>query len=273
MAIVGVSSECPKNSAIPVMKSDTEFYCAYAWNEWGDTNEINACNGIEDRWIDNEDLNAAHGSMYPMGSIIVKAGCRMYSYEDYDFTGNLMSYYGPATYPDACIDHECPRLEDENADHANGFHSLRCRCDQEPIICEPTDSWQLIAECDNSGNPNRVKCPYKQTTGTKFDSTAQESMSIDPTIEEEMKARFFDMFGREVGHTPIYDWTEISEQAKGEIQSFDSTAWVHGDQILQIYEAEGKCGGNNIMTGKTNFVVSDSDGKILSKTLDFIFPN
>merc|ERR1719270_1270570 len=110
------------------------------------------------------------------GGTIVKAGCTLYGYEGPNFEGNHNDYNGPATFPNGCpySDEDACRVMWGNADH-RGWPSFRCRCQQDPIICQPTDNFVTIMQCDNTNSDFEAKCRYEKTIGTTWSASASES--------------------------------------------------------------------------------------------------
>merc|ERR1712126_261604 len=119
-----------------------------------------------------------------------------------------------------------------------------------------------------------LSCSYEKTIGTTWSSSAQESMSIDSTIEYAMHAGFFDMFSEDLGISVStgYDWTHTSSQAQSETETFKVEAKVPPYTLLQIQGAEGDCGGNNVKTELFKTITLDSDGNILSEIIEKFDP-
>jgi len=269
----GVLSECPKINDLPVLNdAGDNFYCAWQWHEYGSTEPIKSCIGNNYTWMDNTDHNSAEGYYLPAGSIIVKAGCTLYGYSEYNYNGDLIKYNGPATFPDGCTGGKCPPVTPSTGTY--GFHSIQCRCDQDPIICQPEDSWATIIQCDNTQSSVDLSCSYSKTIGTTWSSSAQESMSIDSTIEYSMHAGFFDMFSEDLGisQTTGYDWTHTSSQAQDETETFKVEATVPPYTLLQIQGAEGNCGDNNVKTELFKSITLDGEGNVLSEKVEVFDP-
>jgi len=248
-----------------------EFYCAWHWRNWGADEPIRGCNGPEFYHMDHYDDDEPEGKMMPMGSIIVKAGCTLYGYEDHEYKGHLIEYQGPATYPNGCKGNDCPRVGCEEEGVADGFRSFQCRCLQDPIICQPTDEWVTIMSCDNTRSSIETTCTYTKTIGTTWSQEATNSMSIDSSIEYSMTAKFFDMFEESLGIsvTTGYDWSKTSSQAKSETESFTVSAQVPPYTLLQINGAEGNCGGNNVKTEMFQTITFDPEGKKISEVFEY----
>lgn len=278
LTLDGVLSECPKINDLPVLNdAGDRFYCAWYWYGFGSTEPIDACNGDQWHAMDDEDRDVGpdqEGWYWPTGSIIVKAGCTFYGYENNHWSGELIKYYGPATFPDGCTGGNCPPYEDWDPDYVNGFGSYKCRCEQDPIICQPTDDWRVIIQCDNTQSSVETLCSYTKTIGTTWSSSAQESMSIDTTIEYAMHAGFFNMFSEDlsISETTGYDWTHVSSQAQSETETFQVEAKVPPYTLLQIQGAEGDCGGNNVKTELFRTITMDRGGSVLSEIVEKFDP-
>jgi len=269
---VGVSSECPNLNDLPVLNDGgDEFYCAWLWWDWGDEEPIRGCNGNQQNYMDNTDYDCDDGKLKPVGSLMVKAGCTFYGYKDYHYKGSLIKYTGPATFPNGCSGGSCPPDKAEDSSIANGFHSFQCRCLQDPIICQPTDEWVTIIQCDNTESSIETTCEYTKTIGTSWSSEAQNSMSIDSSIEYSMSASFFNIFEESIGIsvTTGYDWSHTSSQAKSETETFKVAAVVPPYTLLQINGAEGNCGDNNVKTELFKTITWDPEGNFISETLEF----
>lgn len=275
-----LNAECPNIDTLPVLNDagDT-FYCAFDW--WGDTYPwdhdipLEACIDDEKKATimdgsdeDDED----EGTFIIFGGLIVKAGCTIYGYSEYGYTGDRIEYNGPATFPDACTGDHCPPSK---TDYYWGFPSYKCRCKQDPIICQPSDHYVTIMQCDNSNNDVEAKCTYTKTIGTTWTTEASKSMSIDTTIEASMSASFFSFFSADIGisQTTGYDWTQTSSQAKSETEEFKVETVVNAHSILIIEGAEGNCGGNNVKTELFRFTSTNGDGNIISQTLEYFDGN
>lgn len=272
--IVITHSECPKINDLPVMTSSGDkFYCAFGWDGYGGEDPLEGCNdgdgGSDYRysWMDGDDSDAGYGYLYPTGSLITKVGCVFYGYQDHDYTGERCDYPGPATYSNGCSGSCCPNTPSWHYILAYGFHSIKCRCEQDPIICTPTDGWHTIMQCDNCQSDVETLCQYTKTIGTTYTSEAQESMSIDVTIEESMSTSFFKLFETQIGIslTTGYDWTQTSSEAKSETHEYTVRTTVKPGELLVIEGAHGDCGGNVVHTELFRITTMDCDGNILNE--------
>ena len=123
--------------------------------------------------------------------------------------------------------------------YAPGPVSLKCRCIQEPINCEPDDGYdvsrklrcrfyilqlkrilitQVVLVCDNLLGLAAAKCTYSHTVGTAFSESASESSSVSVAVKEAIHAGLFDIFGAdlEISATTGYDWTHTTDTTKSE---------------------------------------------------------
>ena len=83
---VRINGECPNINDLPVLNSaGDEFYCAWHWRNWGADEPIRGCNGPEFYHMDHYDDDEPEGKMMPMGSIIVKAGCKHWSFQKHNW--------------------------------------------------------------------------------------------------------------------------------------------------------------------------------------------
>jgi len=259
-----------------------QFYCAFSWRDdypWNNDIPLEACNerSLNDTFMDGFDSNLGDGQFRAFGGTIVKAGCTIYGYELSHFEGNHHDYNGPATFANGCPyldDDQCHDTMWEN-DAYWGWPSYRCRCQQDPIICQPTDQWVVIMQCDNTNNDVEAKCRYVKTIGTTWSTSALDSMSIDETIEDSMSAHFFKLFSTEIGksQTTGYDWSHTSSEAKSETETFFDEAVVDAHSLLIIEGAEGECGGNNVKTELFRFTSMDANGNVISQKLEYMNGN
>jgi len=274
LTLDGVLSECPNINDIPVLNAAGDrFFCAWFWQDKGNPEPIDSCNGGNGPVMDDYDFDSPSGSYMPMESIIVKAGCTLYGYEGHAFTKDLIKFYGPATYPEPCTGGEC-------AHHLGpifglrGFASYRCRCEQDPIICQPTDTWNTIMQCDNTQSSTVAKCTYSKTIGTTWSASTTNSFSIDASIEAAMKASFWRDFEAtlSVTGTTGYDWSHMSSESQSEAETFQVSVNVPPYTLLQIQGAEGNCGGENVKTELFKTITVDQEGNEISVKVEKFDP-
>ena len=130
------------------------------------------------------------------------------------------------------------------SDPPPGPRSLKCRCIQEPINCEPDDGYdvsrklrcrnlviylgviqlkrifitQVVLVCDNLLGLAAAKCTYSHTVGTAFSESASESMSVSESVKVAIHAGLFNIFSEdlEISATTGYDWTHTTDATKSE---------------------------------------------------------
>lgn len=262
---------CPRIQDIPVMNdTENEFVCCRTWDGWGDSEEVGGCNVISWTGLDKYRFEGIEGKMFGVGSLIVKAGCTYYGYKDYNFKGDVIKYSGPETYPDGCIGKKCPPDGAKNPEIADGFRSMECQCEQEPIDCDPSDEWNTVHSCDFSQSSTTGKCTYSKTIGTTWSNEVSESMSIDVTIESALSATFFRIFSTElsVSASTGYDWTRTSSQAKSEAVTTTVEVDVPPYTRMDITAVQGYCGGSQVNTELYKVTTSDKEGNIISETFE-----
>jgi len=274
--ISGINAECPNIDELPVLNdAGDQFYCAFRWSDdcpWDNDIPLEACNGDHSTYMDGYDWeNGGVSGFISFGGTIVKAGCTLYAYSGTHFDGDHHDYNGAATFPTGCPYSDRDYCHDVMWDNGKrwGWPSFKCRCQQDPIICAPTDHWVKIMQCDNTNNDLEAKCPYVETIGTTWSASASESMSIDATIEAAMSESFFGMFSSVIGlsSTTGYDWNNTSSAARSETKTFDEEAVVDAHSLLIIEGAEGECGGNNVKTELFRFTTINANGKVTNQTL------
>lgn len=268
-----IRAECPPINSIPVMNEDnTNFVCAQTWDAPGSVNPIEGCNIAAQTHVyyKGEDFDATDCCFIAMGSIIVKAGCTLYGWEHGGYTGRLFTYPGPNVFPNGCTNPydptTCPPIG-AGPPYASGPVSVKCRCQQEPIICVPEDGWERIMQCDNSDGSTATTCKYKKTIGTTYSSEVQNSMSIDVTIEESLEASYFTLLSETLGISAStgYDWTLTSTETKSEEHSYEVDTDVPPGTIVMIDGAIGKCGGSTSKTELFKISSYDPEGRLLEE--------
>merc|ERR1711997_80559 len=172
----GMPGECPSVNSIDVMNEEgTNFVCAVRWIGKGSVNTIEGCNdcdGIGPSTMMKDDNCDNEGDGWcPAGSIIVKAGCTLYGWEELGYSGYLREWHGPNVFPDGCVvtgDRDtCPKWcdHDDCGCYGHGPRSIKCRCDQEPIICVPEDGYERVIQCDNTEGQTQLDCGYTKKIG------------------------------------------------------------------------------------------------------------
>lgn len=262
----GTAGECPSMDEVPVMYNKETFMCAWLYTGPGSDYAIDACNVCPND-IDNGhyDVNdgfdqAGEACFYlPIGSVIVRPGCQIYLYEDLGFQGVITNYgsgihtnlQGPLYQP------PCP-----------GWKGLKCRCQMTPPVCDPIDSYHTVLQCDNSGSEQTVvTCRYKKAIGTQYETSWSESMSIDASIEVSMKATIYEIFEMSIGTsiTTGYNWGTAGSEVFNEQIEYELTVEVLPGLILQIDQAVGACGDNDVKTELFKFIEIDASRNAVNR--------
>lgn len=242
-------ASCPNIEDIPIMFDADHFTCAKVWTgkgpESGDLTEAcKACGSLgTDLYADGDSRNTNGGYHYPMGSIIVKAGCNLTMYYDTNFSGYTKKLEGPVVEPSNVWGHY-------HNSCGNGPTSFRCKCQQKPIFCSPFDSLELVMVCDNTnGGTDPSECRFNKTIGSAYNTQVMQNMQIDPTIEVELKRQFFGRMAILGNNVDIgYDWTDMSEDVKQDEESFEDYALVPPGVSLFIEQVVGYCDTNTVKT-------------------------
>jgi len=272
-----INAECPSINSIPVMNADsTNFVCAETWDMGTlSANPIEGCNGNPWLHYKGDELNGDPGRYYPMGSIIVKAGCVLYGWNQPGYTGTLRQYPGPNVYANGCPDpyntDTCP-WENGDGVHGWGHASVKCRCEQDPITCVPEDGWERIMQCDNSDGSTITTCKYKKTIGTTYSTEVQNSMSIDLSIADSLEASYFTLFSEtlSISASTGYDWTHTSSEAKSEEHSYEVDTEVPPGTVVMIDGAIGRCGGSTSKTELFKISSYDQEGILMAEHFEGI---
>ena len=226
------NAECPAVRDVPTMFNKNYFTCAKTWSGYGPSSglPVDACNtcylGTYDIY-DGEDMDAPDGRYWPMGSILVKAGCTLTLYIDH-YSGEHQEIRGPITI----ASNNWGRQEIHRDGCGRGPRSFHCRCDQKPITCTPHDSFSKVLSCDNTDSKVPTTCYYEKKIGSSYTQTVEQSMQIDMTIEYELKSEFFGLFEEKLGIsvTTGYNWKEINEETKSNEETFK----VPGDPTMTL---------------------------------------
>ena len=92
-------------------------------------------------------------------------------------------------------------------------------------------------------------------------------MSIDESIKASMKMSIFSIFQTSLGMSVStgYDWTKAGSQVFNEQVTIEVKASVRPGFILQIQQAQGKCGDNNVNTELFKIVHIDAISQKIEK--------
>jgi len=261
----GTAGECPSMDEVPVMYNKETFMCAWLYTGPGSDYAIDACNDCPNdfphqSWLyDGWDQDGPACCYMPIGSVIVRPGCQIYLYEDLGFQGVITNYgsgihtnlQGPLYFP------PCP-----------GWKGLKCRCQMTPPVCDPIDSYHTVLQCDNSGSEQTVvTCRYKKAIGTQYETSWSESMSIDASIEVSMKATIYEIFEVNIGTsiTTGYNWGTAGSEVFNEQIEYELTVEVLPGLILQIDQAVGACGDNDVKTELFKFIEIDASRNAVNR--------
>ena len=134
------------------------LYIMFAWSgsDWiwvtiyfkgaGYFNPSGACNGNSAALTDDYSEPGTDVWFFPIGSIIVKAGCQMSGYDKAKYGGRVKLYKGPIVIPTQSF-----------FDYGQwwpwivmyGFTSAKCTCDIHYVECKPTEQIFELGRCDN----------------------------------------------------------------------------------------------------------------------------
>merc|ERR1719385_664910 len=59
-----------------------------------------------------------------------------------------------------------------------GPTSAICECGHQAVSCEPSDGWETIVTCDNTGGEEPTKCTYSLTVGTQRTTTSTKETDV-----------------------------------------------------------------------------------------------
>ncbi len=171
--------------------------------------------------------------------------------------GGVYEYPGPATYPLITTD----KLSTVCGVTTYGFQSDKCRCTQKMIACDPVDEYTPILTCDGTTATTDFTCTYSMTVGTKYGTSAQESLNVSTDVEYEVQAGLLDLYSvdLQVSAYTGYDWTTST------METFE---YEHGVRIEVPVEAGKKASieqvfnfnSFNLKGGKIPFFVFRSLG-------------
>jgi len=265
-----VTGECPANpdDDIPIMYDEDHFTCAKIWNGPGDSYWVDACNGcsggtsfsIRDGYDQPGDVRM----YYPMGSIMVKAGCTLFMYEDVCYDGELKQVEGPFEIYDNTWGTE----EYYKPGCAKGPRSFKCRCIQKPVDCVAEDHYKEIFHCTNDDSDSTISCTYSKTVGTSYDPSLTDSMSIDASIETELSSQYFKLFSESPCVTTNYNWEHASAATRGELHTFEVSFDVEPGDSVTVQQVVGTCGGSTSRTDSVRQSKRKKDGTIITTDLE-----
>jgi hypothetical protein len=98
------------------------------------------------------------------------------------------------------------------------YRGVQCRCIQDPVRCDPDDSFDVILSCDNINGISDATCTYSKTVGTSYSQEVEEGMMVHTSVEAELQLQFFNRFKTllNVSHETGYDWNQVSTASQSE---------------------------------------------------------
>jgi len=250
------------------MYDEDHFTCAKKWFGPGDSEWVDACNGCDlgtsFTMRDGLDGYGDPGQHYPMGSVMIKAGCTLFMYYDEHYQGDSAKYEGPLNI----YNNQWGIGSANNC--GNGPSSYKCRCIQKPVTCAPEDQYEVVLYCDNTMGQVTTSCTYEKAIGTKYSTSLSSSMSIDVTIEEELTAQFFGLFSETLGisTTTGYNWEYVSDSTMGQLETFTVSAEAPPGLVLVIEQAVGHCDGSTAHTEMFRTSHHAKDGTVVYSKLE-----
>ena len=150
-----------------------------------------------------------------------------------------------------------------------------CRCNMRHFSCVPEDRFEVVMLCDATLAESDVECNYIKTIGTSYTETMSSSMSLDVTVENEMKEKFFGIFESTltVSVSTGYDWSTVSSETTSEEHSVEIKASAPSGYVLRIEQAVGHCDGNSAKTELFRISHLDTFGQVVKQTKQRMFSN
>merc|ERR1711860_44798 len=263
--IYSAKGECPAPDDIPIMYDENTFTCATFWAGPGADQWVDACNGGCDTQPDS--FTVGDGTDYSvtvsMGSVFVKPGCQLFMYPEANYKGKV----NPDTiHGGAGVQFYNNEFGGENiASCGRIIGSYKCRCQQTPVTCIPTDGYEVVMWCDNTAGNASVSCSYEKSIGTSYSQSMSHSMSIDTSISTEMSVDFFRRFSATIGVSLStgYNWESVSERTMSETETFIVSAHAPPGMVLVIEQAVGRCDDSTVNTEMFRTSHQQKDGKIV----------
>ena len=274
LCIALINAECPDIDDFPVYFNDNTFFCARFYYGPGDDLALHGCNGCSlSNYLDvpdNANNDAGDGYHYPVGSLIVRPGCTFYQFHESHYNGNWKTFEGPGVW--SKVD---GGYNGQNSNCAKGERSIMCRCNMRHFSCVPEDRFEVVMLCDATLAESDVECNYIKTIGTSYTETMSSSMSLDVTVENEMKEKFFGIFEStlSVSVTTGYDWSFVSSETTSEEHSVQIQASAPSGYVLRIEQAVGHCDGNSAKTELFRISHLDRFGQVVKQTKQRMFSN
>ena len=260
-------AECPQLREIPTMYGDTNtFTCARYYIGPGGNYPVNGCNGCSSGTyfdvVDGQDATATEGHLYGMGSIMVKPGCTLAVYREYNYQGDY-SLFNTGI-------HTLTGEEATAGDCGYGYRSYKCRCGLTPVNCAPRDQFESVLRCDALSAVSPVKCDYIKKVGVKYSDELSQTISVGLDVEYEISAGLFEIFEASLGESVStgFDWTSTSTSTKSQVEEFKVLASAPPGLLLTIEQAVGTCGGSIVNTELFRIRHTDSKGNIVHEEFE-----
>jgi len=256
-----VRGECPRMSDIPAVLSTNEtiFTCARIWEGEGHEQEVSACNG---KFREIGDMDHTEGNSHPMGTIIVKPGCKLSMWKDFAYQGegnDFKEILGPKQeYKNT--------FGAENADDSGPTPlSYICRCMQQMPDCVAEDKWDPILYCNNVLGTTDTTCSYSQAIGNNIGETFTNDIGIDIGVNYAVEAGFWEIFSESLGISAdtTYDWSHMSSSSQSKTTTITVSAVAPAGLELVMEQAVGTCGPSSVRTEMFKTSHRDPNGKVV----------
>ena len=268
-----INADCPAPDELPVRfpGDESKFFCARFWPGPGSDAPFNGCNTCTDYPIitdvyDGEDLDATECCYKPMGSLVVRPGCTLYQFTEYD---NVAVVFEGGSYP--LVDNG----QGNGGNCAKGVRQMKCRCSMANIDCVPEDKYEVVMQCDATLAQADSECNYQKTTGTSYSESVGTSMSVDYTVQAKLTVEFFELFKESVGVSAStgYDWSSTSSETINEEHTISITATATAGYMARIEQAVGHCGGSTAKTELFRVSHINRQGEIVQQSYHKMFNN
>jgi len=248
---------CPTPSQTPIIM-DKQIVSAYFWHGHGHDIAELGCNG--DGWYvpaGTRITTVNDYQCYPMGSIVVNPGCRLILFEYHNFQGRYR-ILGSKTYPKIPYEWAWWVSVTEPYRYVPCFRSFLSSCQQTYPNCVPEDDWVTIKYLDNKEGTEPTTFTYTETIGTTFSTEMEMSFGVSITVEKEVSASFFDLFGAKIGvsGTTNFNWRKTDTRTRSRSEQVEVQQEVPAGKSLYIQQAVGRCGGSTVYTQLTKIVNS-----------------
>ena len=269
-----IKAECPASDRLPVRfpTDESKYFCARFYLGPGKDGPFNGCSGCSaypEEYIDvydGQDIDATECCYTPMGSLVVRPGCTLYQFTEYD---NVAVVFEGGSYP--LVDNG----QGNGGSCAKGVRQMKCRCNMANVNCVPEDSYEVVMQCDATLAQADSECNYQKTIGTAFSESLSTSMSVDYTVSAKLKVEFFEFFSESVGVSAStgYDWTSVSSETVSEEDTISITATATAGYVARIEQAVGHCGASTAKTELFRVSHVNKQGDIVQQSYHKLFNN